>query len=266
MNKSTSLEIGPTSQRKPYTAMNLSFLMPGLGQLYCGSFKRGILHNSLTTAALLLGIIWLTFRIPYPVTFLIIASFLLFFLSFYSAFDARRLARQCRPDYRLKDYNSLIVYIALAFLTFSLIVGFTFSLRENIFASFRMVGDSMSNTIQKGDLFIVRRDSYRINDPKHNDLIAFRNPNKRSKIWLKRVIALPGDTVAIEAGKVILNGQPLSEDKNISIDSSDFASITIPKNHCFVLGDNRSKSCDSRHIGPIPMNALIGKAITYTKK
>ena len=264
-DETTSLEIGPVSERKPSIAFNLSSLFTGLGQIYCGHFQRGLVHLVLSVFVLLLIIIWLTFPFAYSILFSILALALLIGFGIYSALDARRLARQCRSDYRLKEYNSVLVYFALSFFVLSLAVAIAFSLRENYLAAYRIAGDSMSDTFQQGELVFVRKDIYQATDPQPNDLVAFQNPDNRRQTWIKRVVALPGDVIAIQSGIVTINGEPLVEAKAVKKDSSDLAPLTVPKNHCYVLGDNRADSKDSRQIGSIPMNALVGKVITRSR-
>jgi signal peptidase I len=118
------------------------------------------------------------------------------------------------------------------------------------------------------------------------DLVLFTNPNNRREFWIKRVIALAGDTVAVKDGNLYVNdvklslesirpgavsgttGQIFSEDNNgakyrifISQDRSapDFPEITVPKYECFVMSDNRNEARDSRYFGPIPITGILGK-------
>jgi signal peptidase I len=121
----------------------------------------------------------------------------------------------------------------------------------------------MSPTFDEGDRVFVRKDSYRDRQPEHNDLVAFLNPANRRQTWVKRVIALPGDTLEIKEGIVHLNGAAISEVSGVHLDKANLPPITIPDHHCYVLGDNRANSRDSRHIGPVPMIALVGKVISW---
>jgi signal peptidase I len=171
------------------------------------------------------------------------------------------MALASREDYRLKDYNRPSVYIALAFLTLPLITGLAFSVRENFLHIFAMTGSSMSPTLDEGDRIFVRKDSYRDREPEHNDLVAFLNPADRRQTWVKRVIALPGDTLEIKEGIVHLNGAAIKEVSSVRLDKASLPPVTIPAHHCYVLGDNRGNSRDSRHFGPIPMIALVGKVV-----
>lgn len=93
------------------------------------------------------------------------------------------------------------------------------------------------------------------------DVVAFAHGvGDDAKIYLKRVIALPGETVAIERGVVSINGAVLTEPYAPVRDLSDVAAVTVPPQSLFVLGDNRGDSDDSRSFGPIPEASVIGRA------
>lgn len=260
---SDELALGSVSKRKPSTAMNLSLFLPGLGQVYCGALGRGLFHLCALTALIGVVIFFLATQSAPPKTIFITFAVLTIIPTAYSAWDARRMALASREDYRLKDYNRLSVYVALIFLTLPLVTGLAFSVRENFLHIFAMSGSSMSPTFDEGDRIFVRKDSYLDRQPEHNDLVAFLNPANRRQTWVKRVIALPGDVLEIKAGIVHLNGAAIKEVSGVQLDKTNLSPITIADHHCYVLGDNRANSKDSRHIGPVPMIALVGKAVSW---
>ena len=260
---SDELALATVSKRKPSTAMNLSLFLPGLGQVYCGAFRRGILQLSALAALIVVAVFFLATQSTPPATLLITVLILSIIPTAYSAWDARRMALSSREDYRLKDYNRLSVYLAISFLVMAQAIGLAFSVRENFLHVFGMAGNSMSPTIKEGDRIFVRKDSYRDRQPEHNDLVAFLNPANRRQTWVKRVIALPGDILEIKEGIVHLNGAAIKEVSGVQLDKTNLPPITIPDHHCYVLGDNRANSKDSRHIGPVPMIALVGKAVSW---
>ncbi len=127
------------------------------------------------------------------------------------------------------------------------------------------VGQSMAETIYNGDNILVNRFVYLVSDPKPNDIIVFRpNGNEKSHLYIKRVIAVPGDTVQIIQGVVYVNGEVFKEAVSVpSIEEAGIASepIVLGKGEFFVLGDNRNNSEDSRfaNIGNIKKEHIIGK-------
>ena len=99
---------------------------------------------------------------------------------------------------------------------------------------------SMENTIMTNDKLIALRTSYWFKDPKRGDIIIFKYPEDEREWYIKRVIALPGETVQVKDGKVYINGssKPLSEPYIKEEPVEDFGPYTVPKNGYFVMGDN----------------------------
>ena len=104
---------------------------------------------------------------------------------------------------------------------------------------------SMENTIEEGSLIIANRLAYFKSSPARGDVVLFYHEELGTSLILKRIIGLPGETVEIRAGQVYIDGKPLTE-PYITGETSDFASVTVPKKHYFVLGDNREHSYDAR--------------------
>lgn len=129
-----------------------------------------------------------------------------------------------------------------------------------------VVGQSMAKTLNSGDEILVNRFVYKVTNPKPNDIIVFLpNGNEKSHYYVKRVIAVPGDTVLIQNGAVYVNGELFDEEIDVaSIEDAGLAAeeITLGSDEFFVLGDNRNNSEDSRYanIGNIKKEYIIGKA------
>lgn len=134
------------------------------------------------------------------------------------------------------------------------------------FGSYSMQEGSMEPTIQTGDRFLVNRIAYRFGNVHRGDLIAYRSKDDAdSTIHVKRVIALPGETVQIKDGVILIDGKTYMENKSFpSITNGGAASteLTIGDDEYFVLGDNRNNSEDSRFtdVGNIQRRFIIGKA------
>jgi signal peptidase I len=103
------------------------------------------------------------------------------------------------------------------------------------------------------------------NTPKRGDIVVLNPPLKSDKPYIKRIIGLPGDSIAFKNGYVYVNGVKLDEpyiDGAITYcNSKEWCSIDrIPNGYVYVLGDNRPDSEDSRYFGPVSVNSLLGKA------
>ena len=140
-----------------------------------------------------------------------------------------------------------------------------FPIRYFLFQPFVIEGASMEPNFHQADYLIVDELSYRIGTPARGDVIVFKYPLDPSKRFIKRVIGLPGETVAIKNGKVdvIKNGEIITLDETkylpAGLVTPDMTSYTLKTNQYFVLGDNRPYSSDSRSWGELPKDDIIGK-------
>ena len=130
-----------------------------------------------------------------------------------------------------------------------------------------IIGDSMSPTLSNGQEIYINRIVYHFRSPRRNDVIVFTPPsNERSHYYVKRVIALPGETIQIKGGRIYINGKLYDEDRDIYdlIEDPGIAEeeIVLGKDEYFVLGDNRNNSEDSRsaNIGPVKRSMIFGRA------
>lgn len=126
---------------------------------------------------------------------------------------------------------------------------------------FIVQGASMEPNFQNGNYLIIDMVSYRFNSPNRGDVVVFRYPGNRSSYYIKRIIGLPGDHVALRNGDVFVNGAitsdkyfPLGTD-TLAANQTDFYLI---ENQFFVMGDNRAMSFDSRNWGPLERSDIIG--------
>ena len=194
-----------------------------------------------------------------------------------------------------------IIEYARAFFPVLLIV---FALRSFVVEPFRIPSGSMLPTLQIGDFILVNKFKYGIRipivdnkvfelgSPDYGDVMVFKYPIDRGVNFIKRVVGLPGDTIAYTDKKLFVNGKEVSQDvigsyvietnasrrnettrlnesfgrdesHNILIDENRWSSnmeFLVPEGHYFVMGDNRDYSNDSRFWGFVPDENLIGKA------
>ena len=100
---------------------------------------------------------------------------------------------------------------------------------------------------------------FRPTPPSHGEIIAFTYPLDPSKVFMKRVIGVPGDTIKLERGRVFRNGEPLDEPYVVNSARRSLPTVSIPENSYYVLGDNRPVSSDSRNWGFVPEEYIIGR-------
>lgn len=265
--------------------MSLSALMPGLGHLYCGHLQRGIMWIGLSVG-LMVAAMGTLMAFPSRGGFLTAITLLgvdgVVWLA--SIIQAYRLARAQSAAYTLREYNRWYVYLTLLFTCgFSSAVGLAFVVSERAMQAFVIPSESMAPTIQPGDRILTLKEVFLDRNPKRGELVVFRNPENRRQLWIKRVIALAGDSIEWRAnGELRINGQLAEhapspdgihhtetiDDASYSIrlesstgQPSSAGSLVVPPHQCFVLGDNRSNSRDSRHFGPIAYSSLIAQPV-----
>lgn len=122
----------------------------------------------------------------------------------------------------------------------------------------RVKGESMSPNFEDGELLLTEKVSYRFNEPKRGDVVVFQAPVGRNVDFIKRIIGLPGDVVAVKGGSIVVNGQKLDE-VYINVQTQGDEEVTLSKDEYFVFGDNRGASSDSRVFGSIKRGSIRGR-------
>lgn len=124
---------------------------------------------------------------------------------------------------------------------------------------------SMDPTLTAGETLLIDRAVYKFSTPKRGDIIAFRlSDDKNASTHIKRIIGLPGETIQIKDGRILIDGETYQEKKNFpAIQNPGIAdlSVTLKSGEYFVLGDNRNNSEDSRFVdmGNVKKKNIIGK-------
>ncbi|MBE6102613.1 MAG: signal peptidase I [Selenomonas ruminantium] len=153
----------------------------------------------------------------------------------------------------VKDWLvSIVVAVVLAFL-----------IRQFVVELYIVDGPSMRPTLQSQQRLVVNKFIYRFRAPEKGEILVFQYPRDPSRDFIKRVIAVPGDTVEIKDGRVLVNDQVLSEDYILEKTRGDYPKSTVPQGTVFVMGDNRNNSEDSRFadVGFVPDALIKGKAV-----
>lgn len=160
-----------------------------------------------------------------------------------------------------KEVLSYIEIFAVAFII-------AYVLTHFLIINCRVPTGSMLDTIQLTDRIIGSRLSYISADPQRGDIIIFPAPDDETKIYIKRVIGLPGETVEVKGGRVYINGsdtpleEPYLNDEYLT-GSRDFGPYTVPEDSYFMLGDHRNDSADSRvwNNTCVKKENIMGKAL-----
>lgn len=137
-------------------------------------------------------------------------------------------------------------------------------LKTFVFTTIRVNGSSMDPTLKNKDLMILDKISYRFKPIKRNDIVVVKTKNDK---LIKRVIALPGESIKYENNILYINGKEYKDIVNWTttndFDIEEFGIDKIPEDYYFVMGDNRINSIDSRIIGPVSKKDIMGHA-TFT--
>ncbi len=160
-----------------------------------------------------------------------------------------------------KIFASALEIIEIAAIT----IGAVFVIRTYLVQPFVVGGESMKPTFSDGDYLIVDELSYRFRQPQYTDVIVFKYPNDPETYFVKRIIAVPGERVKIEDGRVTIYSQQHPDGKVLEeaylpqgTTTNRDGQYTVGPGEYFVMGDNRSYSYDSRSWGMLPQNMIVG--------
>jgi signal peptidase I len=262
----------------------------GLGHIYCGKLEKGLVLffiSFLFIPVIVLSVqnISSTFTLN-----LLLTSILITFLVFlYALIDSWVLAKKMGDEFRLRSYNKWYIYLLFILVSFSLPIGRENIIRDNFLQAFKTPAGSMLPSILVKDHILLNKSIYLRQTPQIGDIVIFIYPNDRSKDFMKRIVALPGDCVEMKNNILYINDialnyleidpQDLSEIKGqitgqvlketngevsykimlIDAPPQNYPRTIVPDGHCFVLGDNRNYSLDSRHYGPVPLADVKGR-------
>jgi signal peptidase I len=278
--------------RSPLVAVVLSLFATGLGHIYCGRIVTGLVLFlvSLLFAPVALFAAWAGLSLP--VMFgLGLALVTVIGAYLYSVVGAYRAARTAGADYVPRDYNRPFVYALFILVAVTYPPLALLQLRANVLEAYYIPTGGMAPNILNGDRFLVNKLAYRLRAPERGDLVVFRSPKDRRLTWIKRVIGLPGDTVELKDNEVFVNGRKLERDRvpasslpalqeqgqayqetnagrrykillaAVPDEKSNYPKATVPEGSCFVLGDSRDNSTDSRSatVGFVPLGDVLGQ-------
>lgn len=258
-------------KRKIWIAVVFSILAPGLGQIYCGHFIRGIVFFMLLTLVAFGKNFIMLMAMRHssnPYLELSIIILLLIFVYVLALIDAILLARRYRVAFTEKKYNKWYIYLPVFLLVF---LGIRpIGSHAFLVGAYRVPTDGMFPSIDKGDRVLVDNLIYNSKDVSRGDIIVFKYPENPKKKYTKRVIGLPGDTIEIRKKQVYINGNVLHESYVVHNDLQNnvitayqcrdsLPPTSIPESRYFVMGDNRDYSVDSRLWGFLDRSLIEGE-------
>lgn len=285
------MSISNAPARSPLIAVILSLAAAGLGQIYCGRIVRGlvIFLGSLLFAP---AIVVAALLSPATVVLvgLIFALLTVLGVHVFAVVDAFRLARRGRDLFQSMDYNHALVYALFILVGLTYSAGGVYFIRSRVFEAFAVPTASEVPTLLPGDRVLVNKTAYQRRFVHRGDEVVFRVSSEPGLIWAKRVIALPGDSVEVKDNEVFVNGRPLPrepapraslgaaaqlvkgelfEETNagrryqilFATDTKplpDYPKAKVPDGMCFVLGDNRNNTRDSRTMGFVALGDVLG--------
>ncbi len=253
-------------RRQTWIAIALSLCCPGLGHLYSGRLQRGLVLFLLSlvilpVASLLAGLMSSTTAL----VGLIASIVALLGTWLFAVVDARRIAATTGES-TIHEYQRPLIYALFVIAGISSPMLSVAYIRQNLLEAFYIPSESMTPLLHRGDRILVNKTRWRVQNLKRWDVVVFRAPDHPEHTYVKRLIGLPGEQVEIDGGSVKVNGQPADfpRDKTSIGDEpgqpkEDHGSNNlVPPGMCYVLGDNRNNSNDSRNFGPVALGSILG--------
>jgi signal peptidase I len=258
-----------TKNRKPILAAILSFITPGLGQLYNGQLKKGIVFYLLIfLLSVLLAVTGLQYQFYGLLALIICGISAELVVSAEAFFEARKIKEITLNPFNKWYYYLLIVLLSIGidYITSDIIKKDLLGIKE-----YTIPSGSMIPTLLIGDHLIIDLKHYKRVPPKKGDIIVFKSHEDPSKVFLKRIVGTEGDILESKDKTIYINGNVLAEHYVVHNDlqtkplnsspRDNFGPLTIPSGKVFVMGDNRDQSYDSRFSGYVDNTEIIGKVL-----
>lgn len=167
-----------------------------------------------------------------------------------------------RPDGRERHSYSFWRWLVEIAVLVAVAFAIAFLLKTFVVQPFYIPSGSMEPTLEPGDRILVNRFVYRFQEPRPGDVVVFIAPHDpASRDFIKRVVAVGGQSVEVRAGELYVDGKKLREPYVAQVpDRSSYGPVRVPADAVFVMGDNRTNSSDSRVFGPLASEDIVGKA------
>jgi signal peptidase I len=144
----------------------------------------------------------------------------------------------------------------------ALVLAFLLALRAFALTPFVVRGESMSPTLAAGEEVLVDKLAYAFSSPRPGQIVVFRPPLPGARVdYVKRVVAVAGESVGMVRGRLYVNGRPVAEPYVRWRGGASYPTVLVPPGDVFVLGDDRPVSLDSRYFGPVPVRDIVGQVV-----
>jgi signal peptidase I len=276
-------ETAVSARRRWWLAAGLSLICPGLGQVYGGEPRRGILLYICFTAVGVLAMLHVPLSLPLGVLNLIPFVAAIAF-SLYIAIDASAIARRGGSSYVMRGYNKWYIYAG--YVVASSIAGGVLGMPAHMVSkSYYTPSAGMEDVLLVNDFLLVDRFAYNPpleifdraitnfhrRQPVPGDIVVFQSKTESNRDLIKRCVATTGQVVEIVDKRLLVDGVPYPEPSTVKFTDSktlarytsprdNFGPYTVPEKHFFALGDNRDNSNDSRHFGAVSTELAHGRA------
>ena len=227
-------------KKRSLIASFLGLAMPGLGQVYNSDIVKGasifIIFNVLFYTGLRLAVLLPDRYLMWGVLAVLCATGALYIISaMFAGKNARRTEAMRRTSYD-RWYFYLALWLLGSFVFMGAVYSYT---KNNVVAAYKIPAASMEPAVLKGDRVLADKTAYTLTrmSPKKGDVVIFEYPDDRSKVFMKRIAALPGSGITLPDGKKEM----------------------VPHGMVYVLGDNPGHSVDSRQFGFVPLSDVVSK-------
>ena len=265
--------------KEPLLSLMLSLIYPGLGQIYSGYVKRGLLFIILPLL-IILGSGWYLVQPETKLySWMLGGAIVAVIFGIYILIDSYLCAKRYNKEHNLERKITIgkrILYI-VGILIFLFIVNLdefiakpvAIYIRNNFVQAFKIPSGAMRPTLIESDRFLANKNIYKKENPKRGDIVVFIYPQDTSRNFVKRLAGLPGEQIEIREGRIIINGQDLDSSTSKLFNryyynrgeyGKESVAVTVPPDSYFVLGDNSESSHDSRYWGFVPAKNILGKA------
>lgn len=161
------------------------------------------------------------------------------------------------PDLKrrlLREVLDWLRYLVIALIAVFLLTTFVFQI-------VRVDGNSMETTLHDKEFMFVTKYQYLFGDPQRFDVVTCQYPDRGNTLFVKRIVGIPGDVVAVHGGVLYINGEAVEEPYLNTLPYYDLTETVVEEGHYFVLGDNRARSNDSHsdQVGQLARDQIVGK-------